>query len=86
MIESKEKSIQTFQEAFKDQVITNQEELLPYSRDWTNRWESKPSLVATPNTTDQLAQMLKFCNENEVSVVPSGGRTGLVGATVLLQD
>lgn len=58
------------------------EELAEYGRDWTRVYEPAPSLVCFPRTTDEVARLLRKCNEAGVAVVPSGGRTGLAGGAM----
>lgn len=43
-------------------------------------------LVLLPSTVDQLSRTLKFCNENNLSVVVQGGNTGLVAGAVPAND
>jgi FAD/FMN-containing dehydrogenase len=63
-----------FLEALKsfppDFATTDAAELLEYGTDWTRVYAPNASLLVRPRTTD------------EVSVVPSGGRTGLAGGAV----
>lgn len=58
------------------------EDLVHYGRDWTRRFAPNPKLIAFPNSTLEVSQILKFCNEYEIAVVPSGGRTGLAAGAV----
>ena len=39
-----------------------------------------------PSTTEQVSQILKYCNDNMLAVVPQGGNTGLVGGGVPVFD
>ncbi len=57
-------------------------DLAEYGRDWTRVLPPAPSAVAFPRTTAQVSQLLAFCNEHGLAVVPSGGRTGLAGGAV----
>lgn len=52
---------------------------MPYNVDWMKKYRGKSRLVARPKTTRQISQILKYCNENKLPVVPQGGNTGLVG-------
>lgn len=65
-----------------DFATSDPAELLEYGRDWTRFHDPAPSLVALPRTTDEVARLLALCNEHQVAVVPSGGRTGLAGGAV----
>lgn len=39
-----------------------------------------------PKTTDEISQILRYCNENCIAVCPQGGNTGLVGGSVPVFD
>jgi (R)-2-hydroxyglutarate---pyruvate transhydrogenase len=52
---------------------------MPYNIDWMRKYRGKSRLVVKPKTTQQVSQILKYCNENKLAVVPQGGNTGLVG-------
>ena len=43
-------------------------------------------LLLCPQNTQQVAGILKYCNERRLAVVPQGGNTGLVGGSVPLFD
>ena len=66
----------------KERVLNNPSEMIEWGKDWTNGYESNPSFVVFPKTTEEISTLLKFCNENMISVVPSGGRTGLAAGAV----
>ncbi|PRD41418.1 FAD-binding oxidoreductase [Phyllobacterium phragmitis] len=36
-------------------------------------------LMVTPNTSSEVAAVLRLCNDHRIAVVPHGGRTGLAG-------
>ena len=38
--------------------------------------------VARPRTTQQVSEVLKFCNDHDIKVVPQGGNTGLAGGAL----
>ena len=46
--------------------------------------------IAYPRSTQEVSQILRFCNDHDIKVTPQGGMTGLagggvpVGATVVL--
>lgn len=61
----------------------NPPETEPWERDWLNRYGEKPLGVARPATPKDVSQVLKLCRSANVTVVPQGGNTGLVGGAVL---
>ncbi len=42
----------------------------------------KAEFALLPDTTEQISEILKYCYENNIAVVPQGGRTGLAGSCV----
>jgi glycolate oxidase subunit GlcD len=62
-------------------VITEPEKTKAYATDWT-KIPGKPLCVVFPKTTEDVSRILRYCNSNNIKVIPSGGRTGLAaGAT-----
>ncbi len=68
----------------KDNVLEDPEALAIYGTDWTRRYPPNASLVLRPKTAQEVSKILAYCNEHKLSVVPSGGRTGLAGGAVAL--
>lgn len=60
-------------------ISQNPGDLKIYGKDWT-RSVPNPSAVVFPKTTDEVSRIMRYCSENKIKVVPSGGRTGLAGA------
>jgi FAD/FMN-containing dehydrogenase len=56
--------------------------LLTYGRDWTRFYEPHAGAIAFPGTVEQVAAIVRFANDQQLSLVPSGGRTGLSGGAV----
>ena len=48
--------------------------------DWSGAAKVAPLALARPRSTQQIAAVLRACNEMGVPVVPQGGLTGLAGA------
>ncbi len=43
-------------------------------------WEpTLPLVVVQPENTEEVAQTLKFCNDNDITVIPYGGGSGVLG-------
>ncbi len=57
----------------------NGEDLSPWLVDSRARLEGKTSLILFPASTEEVSNILSYCNEHEVSVVPQGGNTSRVG-------
>lgn len=51
-----------------------------------HKYRGLTQLVLRPNTTEQISQILRYCNDHRLAVVPQGGNTGLVGGSVPVFD
>jgi glycolate oxidase len=69
-----------------DQVLTSQEDLIPYSFDGTAALRQMPGCVAFTTATAQVAALLKFANENKLAIVTRGSGTGLSGGSLPSRD
>jgi glycolate oxidase subunit GlcD len=56
----------------------------PYNSDASRRsgLEGRADAVALPGTAEQVADVVRWCYEHDVPIVPRGGGTGLVGGAV----
>jgi len=63
-------------------LLTREEDLARYSRDWSGDHFGRPLAVARPSTVDEMSALLARCHAEGIPVVPQGGLTGLVGAAV----
>lgn len=63
-----------------------EEDLAFFNEDWMRKYRGQSKLVLRPKTTEQVSQILKYCNEQKLAVVPQGGNTGLVGGSVPVFD
>lgn len=63
-------------------LLTDPADLEHYGRDWTRRWTPAPLAIALPGSVDEVQAIVRWANEWNVAVVPSGGRTGLSGGAV----
>ncbi len=74
-------------QAFIDIVGSNQvmaDPLLmePYSHDYTEDLRFMPEVVVKPANTQEISQLLKYCNEQLIPVTPRGAGTGLSGGAL----
>ena len=65
--------------------ISEDEDIIKtYSDDWTGRYRGFARAVISPQSTDEVAEILNWCSTNQVGVVPQGGNTGMVGGSTPL--
>ena len=67
-------------------LITDDRELVPYETDAFTAYRRVPLAVVLPETTEQVAAILKFCSERGVPVVPRGAGTSLAGGAIPQED
>ena len=64
-----------------ENVVTGEADCLGYARDMSVHF-GKPDMVVFPQDEDQVAQVLKVCNETKTPVIPRGGGTSVTGAVL----
>lgn len=67
-------------------VFSDDDLCRPYEVDWTRRFSGRCAMVVRPGSTAETAAVLAACAERRVPVVPQGGNTGLVGASIPPDD
>ena len=63
-------------------VLTDPDVRSGYETDWTGRYSGTARCVARPGSTDEVVAVMTVCSGAGAAVVPQGGNTGLVGASV----
>lgn len=51
-----------------------------------HKYRGQSQLMLRPRTTQQVSDILAYCNRRRLAVLPQGGNTGLVGGSVPLFD
>ncbi len=69
-----------------EQLITDQSSLRVYETDGLSAYRQLPMLVVLPDSTQQVAEILKICSEMQTKVVPRGAGTSLSGGALPLED
>ncbi len=65
-------------------VLTDIDSLQHYGCDWTKAYPPDPLAIVLPETTEQVQQLVLLANKQSISLIPSGGRTGLSGGAVAM--
>lgn len=58
----------------------------PYLTDWGKRFSGDAIAVLKPKNAAEVAALVSLCNQNNVSIVPQGGNTGLCGGATPISD
>ena len=64
-----------------ENVIYDQE-IRKYSSDHTEDLVYSPEIVLFPETTNQVSEIVSYCNENFIPITPSAALTGLSGGAL----
>ncbi|GBD42624.1 putative FAD-linked oxidoreductase [bacterium HR40] len=67
-------------------VIDDPSELAAYECDGLTAYRNRPLAVVLPETREQVAAVLRFCNAEGVKVVPRGAGTSLSGGALPVAD
>jgi len=59
--------------------IFNKTDHEKYVNDWREQYVGKTYAVLRPSNTEEVSNILKFASENNITIVPQGGNTGLCG-------
>ena len=67
-------------------VIVDEDERRPYESDGVTAYKTLPLIVVLPETTQQVSEVLAYCDKNGIKVVPRGAGTSLSGGAMPLED
>ncbi|XP_048861014.1 D-2-hydroxyglutarate dehydrogenase, mitochondrial [Brienomyrus brachyistius] len=75
-----------FEKALPGRTITDPDVLASSNVDWLKSVRGSSELLLRPQTTEDVSQILRYCNERRLAVNPQAGNTGLVGGSVPVFD
>ena len=67
-------------------VIDNEASMKAYDADGLSAYRQMPLVVVLPETTQQVADVMKWCRDHDIKVVPRGAGTSLSGGALPLAD
>ncbi|MBI4228619.1 MAG: FAD-binding protein [Deltaproteobacteria bacterium] len=70
----------------KDGVISSPDELIAYECDALTAYSIKPISVVLPRRTEEISEVIKLCNKEEIPFVPRGAGTGLSGGALPTEE
>ena len=56
--------------SFTKSVLTDVEDLKPYNTDWMNKYSGSAKVVLRPKSTNEVSEILRYCNDKKICVVP----------------
>jgi FAD/FMN-containing dehydrogenase len=63
-------------------ILVQDHDTAPFLVDWRGRYHGRARAVVQPESTTQVATLVRWCAAHRVALVPQGGNTGLTGASV----
>ena len=69
-----------------ENILSHQSEIKPYETDGLAAYKQTPLAVVLPENTEEVSKILKFCNDENIKIIPRGAGTGLSGGALPLQD
>src|SRR5690606_37414860 len=69
-----------------DGVLHHPDARRPYESDALTAYRQPPMVVVLPETSAQVAAVIRWCHEHDVRVVPRGAGTSLSGGALPLAD
>ena len=63
-------------------VLAAPDDIAPYAVDWRGSYRGTPDAVLRPGTTQEVSEVVRYCANSGLAIVPAGGRTGLSGGAV----
>jgi FAD/FMN-containing dehydrogenase len=79
MTESDPSGLDGLRSVYSGRLLTEPDDVAPFVVDWRRQWTGRCLGVAQPDSVDQVSQLVKWCAEHSVPIVPQGGNTGLSG-------
>lgn len=73
---------QFFEDLLGERYLSSPETMDRFSHDETEDLKVLPLGVTLPETTGEVSQIIAYCYENNIPMVPSGARTGLSGGAI----
>lgn len=79
------RNLAALKDIFGGDVRVDAQSFETFARDWTRQFPVSAGAVVFPRSVDQVRALVRFANEVNLALVPSGGRTGLSGGAVAAQ-
>ncbi|PWA16661.1 hypothetical protein CCH79_00004785, partial [Gambusia affinis] len=75
-----------FRKTLPGRVITDPDLVQSSNEDWLKSVRGSSEVLLRPQTTQEVSQILSYCQSRNLAVNPQGGNTGLVGGSVPVYD
>jgi len=69
-----------------ENILDHEDQVKPFETDGLSAYKQKPMAVVFPENTKEVSEILSFCNNEKIKIVPRGAGTGLSGGALPLAD
>ena len=69
-----------------ENILGHEDQTRPFETDALTAYKQKPLAVVFPENTKEVSNILSYCNQQKIKVVPRGAGTGLSGGALPLED
>ncbi len=66
----------------KQNIVIKEQDMQPFLVEWRDRYFGKAACILCPETTEEVSQLVRIANDENIAIVPQGGNTGLVGGQI----
>jgi FAD/FMN-containing dehydrogenase len=73
-------SLDALRTVFSGRLLHEANDMAPFLTDWRGKWTGAAMAVAQPESTAEVAAIVKWCATNNVPIVPQGGNTSMCGS------
>lgn len=63
-------------------VLTSSADMDGYLREWRDKYVGQAAAILRPKTLEDVVNIVKIANQEQIALVPQGGNTGLVGGQI----
>lgn len=81
-----EEDIKKFQSILGNNILLDEFDVKSYNIDHFKNLRGQSKIVLKPKSTQQVSQILQYCNQRKIAVCPRGGNTGVVGGSIPVFD
>ncbi|KAM9354586.1 D-2-hydroxyglutarate dehydrogenase, mitochondrial [Pholidichthys leucotaenia] len=81
-----EEDLTFFRKLLPGRTVTDPDLVESSNVDWLKSVRGSSEVLLRPQTTEEVSQILRYCNSRNLAVNPQGGNTGLVGGSVPVYD
>ena len=69
-----------------ENILDHEDQIRPFETDALSAYKQKPLAVVFPKNTKEVSEILAYCNQEKIKIVPRGAGTGLSGGALPLED